>query len=120
MIDYKDALSRLKNKFDQVKDFIYERVEPRKKIYWLRSKYRFIRRKWREYIKPRLRYIAFEFAPNTLAYGVLFTIPGAFFFGLEISLFAVVSFGFGWYILFVEVPEVIKEIIPYIKVKVDN
>jgi hypothetical protein len=69
--------------------------------------------------KAYSNYLIADFLPNTLAYGALFNVPASFFANFELSLFSVFAFGFLWYILFIEVPDAVQQVIPYVKVKVD-
>lgn len=118
MPDLRDALSSYKEAFfDTVERF---RGWVSVKKYRLKKRYRVLRDKAVKYISLSSDYVLKEFAPNILAHGVLFNVPAAFFLDFPVSAFSVVSFGFGWYIVFILLPDAIRESIPTLNVKVDN
>ena len=85
---------------------------------WSKAK-RFLRRV-KEGVVPLARYVGLEFAPFVAAYGAVVSVPMHFVFGFELSPLAVVSWGLLFYLVDEEVLSWVKELKPYVRVKVDE
>jgi len=116
----------MRDGFSDLKQRLVEKLEVKRRKYVFKNEVG----KYFDYVKENLsvygkaygKYVLFEFVPYVVAYGLLFNIPAAVFFGMALTVETVTAWGFVGYILTVEVPSVFNEVKPYVRVtaKVDS
>lgn len=129
MPDFDDALSRLKDKASDFKQYLSERkksfvdwVEWRRRKNYLDNKYRGFVDRLKRYGEMYGTYVVYEFVPYVFAYGLIINFPAHVLLGFGFTWETVLSWGLAFYLVREELTSFLNEVKPYIRVsaKVDN